>query len=205
MGRLIAMAAVLFGLVFLTRYYAPQEGADAFRQGAFWALRPLGFYFWFTAGLVGFLAAHRGGDALYIVPLIFIGVGAVFGFFALRDMNLPELREARAPIVLLVGLAIAYGAKPENWLVLLAAVVGGASCGYLAGGAIGGRLDDLGALGGFSASLAIYMLGGMVAAEACGLAKNGGALRARLGAAAAGVGFYLTARVFDLAPGGLPS
>ncbi len=190
MGRLIALAAVLAGLVFFAQYY---DGRDpAFAAGYDWALDANGFFFWFTIGLLGFLAAHAGGGARLTVSLIMLGVGALFAFLATRQTQLPELREADGPVLLAIGLAVAYAPKPEKWMLLGAAALGGAAAGFRAGRAIGVRLDELSVLGGFFTALAVFFLGGMVLAELCGLSKAGASIRTRVGAGAAGIGLYLT-------------
>lgn len=201
MARLIGFAAILAGLIVFMQYYGPQD--TAYVRGATWAFGPQGFFFYVTAGLVAFMAAHRGGKALTLAPLLFVGVGALFVLLEAWGARIPFFNTMRAPVIFALGLAIAYGPKPPEWLSYGAAAVGGALCGYLAGQGLGAQFLEWRVLAGFFTSLAIFLLAGMIIADLCSQFRNGGSIRARLGAAAAGIGLYLTLRVFGVLPGGL--
>lgn len=198
MGRLIAAVAILAALIVFKEFYAADLIGLNYVSGANWPGDAGGFNFWFVVGMIGFISAHRGGDALFGAPVVFLGVGAVIAFFAARGANISEIAEARGPIILVLGLAIAYAARPDVKIVFAAAAVGGAVTGYIAGASPETQLGNPVYLGGFLSGVAMFLLGGIILAELCGRMKNGGGVRARLGAGAAGIGLYLTLVQFNV-------
>ena len=190
MARLIGLMGVVALLIAFTLLY--NNHSARYLDGFYWALRPSGFLFWFTAGMVGLLASHLGGRGRWIIPLASIAAGALLAVLASRGANLPELSRSAAPVLFLIGLAIAYAAKTEMWLAATAALIAGAAQGYTAGRIVGAKLDNLYYLGGFGASLAVFVLSGLLLGDLCARAKGGASLRTRLAAGAAGVGLYLT-------------
>lgn len=198
MGRLIGLAAVIAGLVALIIYYGPED--PGFDRGARWALGPGGFFFYSIAGLVGFMAAHRSGKALTLAPILFVAVGAIFVLLEAWSLQIPNVARIQALVIFALGLAVAYGPKPPEWLPYGSAALGGGLAGYFAANVLGARLLELSVLGGFFTSLAIFILGGLFVAELCNRFKNGASVRTRLGAGAAGVGLYLALRLFGVIP-----
>ncbi|MCI4666059.1 MAG: HupE/UreJ family protein [Neomegalonema sp.] len=191
MGRVVGLLTIFIGLIVFAMFY---KGApSAYLSGFYWALTPNNFLFWFTFGLIGLFGAHLGGDNRWLAPVIAVLVGAIFFFLAARGTQInKEMALLTAPAILLLGFIVAYGGKPERWLLLGAVAIAGAVQGFAAGKVVGARIDNLYFLGGFSASLLLFILGGVILADLGDRGGRGASLRQRIGAGAAGIGLLMT-------------
>src|SRR5262245_30904496 len=71
---------------------------------------------------VGLYAASLGGAALWLVPCAFVGMMIVGGLIGYGGVPLPMVEQAIGLSVVVMGLAIALGARPRT--VMTMALVG---------------------------------------------------------------------------------
>ncbi len=142
---------------------------------------------------VGLWAAQRGGRALWVVPLSFLGMMLVGGLLGLNGVELPSVELGIAASLVVLGSLVALAVRPSAWLG--AAIVGAFAVFH--GHAHGAEAPEAGAPAlyavGFVAATALLHLLGIAGFRSVAAAKIGGTLVRVAGAAVAASGVALLA------------
>ncbi len=109
---------------------------------------------------VGLLAALKGGRALWLWPLTFVGVMVAGGALGMAQVPLPLVEPAILASVIVLGLLVALAVNLPAWLGTLVIGVAALFHGH-AHGLEAANLDGLGYMIGFVAATAALHLAGI--------------------------------------------
>lgn len=112
-------AATTFALLLLSAPAMAHTGAGALGGFTSGFLHPiLGFDHLLAMFLVGIWGAQMGGRNIWTLPVVFPMVMAVGGFAGAAGLPLPGVEIAVALSVVGLGLAVAFAAKPPEWVAM---------------------------------------------------------------------------------------
>lgn len=115
---------------------------------------------------VGLLAALKGGRALWLWPLTFIGVMVAGNALGMAQVALPLVEPMILASVVVLGLLVALAVNLPTWLGALVIGIGALFHGHAHGMEAQGWLDGgLGYIAGFVAATAALHLAGIGAAS----------------------------------------
>jgi urease accessory protein len=140
---------------------------------------------------VGLLSVQIGGRAIWYVPAAFVVVIGVGGAIGTAGIPLPQVEGVIALSVLALGAAIAAERAWPTALAMAFVAFFALFHGHAHGAEIPSLASPWAYVAGFMLATAFLHLVGVGIGEACQLARDGGRLRALLGAGVAGIGAHI--------------
>jgi urease accessory protein len=121
----------------------------------------LGFDHLLAMLLVGIWGAQLGGRNVWTLPVVFPLVMALGGFAGAAGLPLPGVEPVIALSVVGLGLAVAFAAKPPEWVALVAAGVFAVFHGYAHGAELPEAADGVAYGIGFVLATGLIHLAGI--------------------------------------------
>ena len=165
------------------------QGETGFLSGIFHPV--LGFDHLLAMLCVGIVSAQMGGRAIWTVPLTFVSVMGLGGFFGMQNIPIPGVEYGIALSVLILGLAVASGKKNHFLAVYLGVAFFAVFHGHAHGAEMPAMADPLIFSLGFLIGTAVIHLVGVGIGLTAAHIQNGMQTLRYVGAGIAGIGVYI--------------
>lgn len=165
------------------------QGETGFLSGVFHPV--LGFDHLLAMLCVGIVSAQMGGRAIWTVPLTFVSVMGLGGFFGMQNIPIAGVEYGIALSVLILGLAVASGKKIHSLVVYIGVAFFAVFHGHAHGAEMPAMANPLIFSLGFLLGTAVIHLTGVSIGLVATHINNGMQTLRYVGAGIAGIGVYI--------------